>query len=78
MKYERRITATEANQRFSALLRDVEKGESFIITSRGRAVARVEPLSVKVDPAAKEAFLRHLDSLPVRVVGPWTRDELYD
>ena len=41
---ERAISASEANQRFSELLREVQEGESFVVTSRGRPVAKVTPV----------------------------------
>ena len=78
---ERLITATEANQRFSELLRDVQSGETFVVTSRGRAVARMIPID---DDAKQErdrkfaALMERLDALPFQVIGPWTREDLYD
>ena len=41
---DRAISASEANQRFSEMLRDVAEGESFTVVSRGRPVARVLPI----------------------------------
>ena len=38
------LTATEASRAFSALLDEVEKGGSAIITRGGRRIARVTPL----------------------------------
>ena len=40
---DRIISATEANQRFSELLREVAEGVSFTVTSRGRPVALQVP-----------------------------------
>jgi prevent-host-death family protein len=37
------VTAREANQHFSRLLREVAEGQSFVITHRGRPVARLVP-----------------------------------
>lgn len=78
---DRLITATEANQRFSELLRDVESGETFVVTSRGRPVARMVP----VDDEAKQkrdrkftALMERLDAIPFRIRGPWKREDLYD
>ncbi|CAA9236377.1 MAG: hypothetical protein AVDCRST_MAG04-1390 [uncultured Acetobacteraceae bacterium] len=37
------VTARAANQHFSRLLREVAEGKSFVITHRGRPVARLVP-----------------------------------
>ena len=39
----RPISLKEANQQFSRLIREVENGEGFVITRRGRPVARILP-----------------------------------
>lgn len=41
---ERAITASDANQRSSEMLREVQDGETFVATSRGRPVAKVTPV----------------------------------
>lgn len=77
---ERFVTATEANQRFSELLRDVQAGESYVVTSRGKPVARMTP--VVIDQQARRQNIRELldyaKTLPRRTAGPWTREDLYD
>ncbi len=37
------LTATEAKSRFAALLGDVERGETILITRHGKTVARIVP-----------------------------------
>jgi prevent-host-death family protein len=37
------ITAREANQQFSRLLREVEAGQEFVVTRNGVRVARIMP-----------------------------------
>lgn len=76
---DRIITATEANQRFSEVLRDVSAGESFTVTSRGKPVAEITPPKAKkrMTKAEQAAFWKSMDELPEIVTGPWTRDELY-
>jgi len=39
----RTITATEASRSFAALLDDVEKGETVIVTRGGRRIAAIGP-----------------------------------
>jgi prevent-host-death family protein len=71
------ITATEANQFFSRLLREVQDGQEFVVTSRGRAVARVIPYS---EPPQAEKLVAMIDALarrPRRSLPGWTRDDLY-
>lgn len=74
------VTATEANQRFSEILREVDAGNSVAITRHGRVVAEVNPPKPVKRPSkqALEEMLARLDKLPGVVAGPWTRDELYD
>lgn len=74
------ITATEANREFSRILREVSDGQTYIVTSHGRPVARIVPIDddrAQRD-AAWEALFARLENQPIRKIGPWTRDELYD
>jgi prevent-host-death family protein len=74
------ITATEANRDFSRILREVGNGQTYIITSHGRPIARLVPTDE--DESEREAARRRLfervRSQPFRNIGPWTRDELYE
>jgi prevent-host-death family protein len=74
------ITATEANRRFSELLRQVGAGESFIVTSHGRPIARLAPAAEddRERRAARDALLERLDRQPRTDAGTWTRAELYE
>jgi prevent-host-death family protein len=76
---EKAISAAEANRKFSQLLREVREGRSYIVTSHGRPVARIEPIGKGHDAeGAREALLKRLRSQKAIDIGPWTRDELYD
>lgn len=75
---EKAISAAEANRKFSKLLREVREGRSYIVTSHGRPVARIAPVTEERSSKAKSALLQRLRSQPVTDIGPWTRDELYD
>jgi prevent-host-death family protein len=73
------VSASEANRRFSHLLRAVREGHTFIVTSHGKPVARITPHTKETaSEKAREAFFRRLESQPVRNIGRWTRDELYE
>ena len=74
------ITATDANRRFAQMLREVDEGKSFIITSHGRPVGRLEPVgkSKLEREVAYRRLLEHLANVKPVNAGPWTRDELYE
>jgi prevent-host-death family protein len=73
------IFAAEANRRFSHLLREVREGHTFIVTSHGKAVARITPHTKETaSEKAREAFFRRLEAHPIRNICRWTRDELYE
>ena len=74
------ITATDANRRFAEMLRLVDEGKSFIVTSHGRPVARLEPIgkSPAERAAAYEALLEHWAQVKPIEGGRWTREELYE
>ena len=75
------VTAAEANRYFSKLLRDVRSGRTSVITSHGRPVAKLVPITASdgLRDAGKAALLERLASQTVTPpIGRWTRDELYE
>ena len=74
------VTAADANRDFSKLLRAVRNGDSIVITSHGKPVAKIVPFVTgdRVRDAAKARLLARLDAQPTVNIGPWTRDELYE
>ena len=74
---DRAISASEANQRFSHMLREVRQGQAFVVMSRGRPVARMTPVDDTAGAPAIENLLGFLETLPFRQGGDWTRDDLY-
>jgi prevent-host-death family protein len=75
------ISAREANQHFSRLLRRAQAGERIIVTSRGRPVAQISSIVDAPDDrleARKKKFVKKLRSRSARPMPNWTRDELYD
>ena len=74
---DRTISASDANQRFSEMLRDVQRGEAFLVTSRGRPVARVAPLDAGPKGESVQNLLTFLEGLPRRSASDWGRDDLY-
>jgi len=73
------INASEANRRFSKLLRDVARGEVYTVVSRGKPVASIAPVSEKASQRrrAKADLLERLNRQAVTGDRDWTRDELY-
>jgi prevent-host-death family protein len=75
------VSAADANRDFSKLLRQVRDGRSFVITSHGKAVAKIVPVDAKdhVRAAARRVLFARLEGQSTAVpVGRWTRDELYE
>lgn len=74
------ITATEANRRFSEILRLIDEGETFIVTNHGRPRIRMERVREDVleREAAKDRLLERLRGQEGFEIGPWNRDELYE
>lgn len=52
------ITQRELRNDNAAVMRDVEAGESFLVTKHGKPVARVVPAGVDELPVAREATVR--------------------
>lgn len=69
------ISATDANRYFSALIRGVREGQSYVVTSHGRPVARVvpafDPDRVMAEQTRKQVF-KQLRQLPAAFPGFWT------
>ena len=79
MPIEEAVSAADANRRFSEILRNVREGRSVTVTSHGKPVARIVPISPhdETSDGAKAALLARLRAEPVVTIGPWSRDELY-
>src|SRR5689334_7940563 len=62
MQMEKTISAAEANRQFSRILRDVTSGQSYVVTSHGRPVARLVPVdhSAAASSAVRDALLSRL------------------
>jgi prevent-host-death family protein len=74
------ISAADANRRFSELLRTVAKGDTVIVTSHGKPVAKIVPIESEMQAMdrARSLLFARLRTQKVSNVGRWTRDELYD
>ncbi len=74
------VSAADANRRFSEILRKVRDGRSVTVTSHGKPVARIVPISPHdgTSDGARAALLARLRAEPVVTIGPWSREELYE
>ena len=74
------VSAADANRKFSQLLRAVRDGRSYVVTSHGKPVAKIVPVSRhdELMAGARAALLARLRAEPVVEIGRWTRDELYE
>jgi prevent-host-death family protein len=77
---EKVVSAADANRRFSRILRAVREGGSYLVTSHGKAVARILPVGREDDAmrGARAALVKRLRSEAVVNIGRWSRSELYE
>jgi prevent-host-death family protein len=76
---DKTISAAEANRRFSEILRGTRDGQTYVVTSHGKPVARIAPAGEVQDAARRAALLRRLKNQPAsRKTRRWKRDELYE
>jgi prevent-host-death family protein len=77
----RSVSAREANQSFSRILREAEGGEAVVITRRGRPVAVIGPLNKVISPERERAIERAItlmkEGLPIGN-RRFTRDEMHE
>jgi prevent-host-death family protein len=73
------ISAAEANRHFSQVLRQVARGETLIVTSRGKPMATIAPIACQAGRiVAKRQLLARLANQPPAGDRSWTRAELYE
>ena len=74
------VSAGDANRHFSNLLRDVAKGETVVVLSRGKPVATIAPAGSGEERrgAARLDLLGRLRRQQPSGARDWTRDELYE
>jgi prevent-host-death family protein len=77
---EKAVSAADANRRFSEILRRVRRGKTVVVTSHGKPVARIVPMTEddRTVRGARRALFERLSSQPVVDIGRWSRDELYE
>jgi prevent-host-death family protein len=83
MRMSKTITLRDANQGFSRCIREVEAGEEFVITRKGKPVARLVPtggkrvLTPEQEAALERSVGRMAKGWPLNI-GRFDRDEIYN
>jgi prevent-host-death family protein len=67
------VTAREANQGFSDLLSQVERGDEVLITKHGKPVAVIAPYRAPEITAERESAIAHAMALMEQGL-PWPND----
>jgi prevent-host-death family protein len=77
---EKPVSAADANRKFSKLLRAVREGRTYVVTSHGKAVARIVPIDENgaATRGSRKLLFNRLRREPVVTIGRWTREELYE
>lgn len=77
---DKTVSAADANRRFSELLQTVKTGRSVVVTSHGKPVAKISPVTGddRAAAGAVSALFARLRRERVVKAGRWTRAELYD
>ncbi len=65
---QKKVSAFDAKTHLASLIRDVEEGQSFTITRRGKPVARLEPVH-KTSGETADELLEGFRSVRQRVKG---------
>ena len=80
----KRVSAREANQNFSRLLSEVERGETIVITKNGTTIAELRPKAhdKRDDPEWRAAYERMIEMMRATPdtgyrVGVITEDDKY-
>lgn len=73
------ITLRDANQGFSRCIREVEAGEEFVITRKGKPVAKLTPVGGKrvLTPEQEAAIARLASTHWPLAAGRFDREEIY-
>ena len=78
--WNKRSQPNEANREFSRVLDSVRDGQSYVITSDGKPVAKIVPVGEVQDRplTARDRLLTRLHSQKAINIGRFSRDELYE
>ena len=63
------VSAFDAKAHISGLLREVQEGQTFTITRRGKPIARLVPLPSEKEKMKTDEILKEFDSIREKVTG---------
>ena len=74
------VSASDANRKFSQLLRDVDHGEVITVLSRGKPVAIISPAKANTDlrESARRRLIERLKRQKVTGRREWSRQDHYE
>ena len=72
------IGAFDAKTRLSELLRETERGKSFVLTRRGKAVARLVPVETSAQEMELEELIRSFHKIRDKIAEPIDVRELIE
>lgn len=75
---DKNLSVTQAKRRFRLILQSVRRGRSYLVTSRGKAIARIIPATQETLLGARAALLGRLADQPIVHTRRRTRAELYE
>jgi prevent-host-death family protein len=77
---EKAVSVSDANRKFSQLLRDVREGQSYVVTNHGKPVARIAHLHEhrRAWAIGRTRLLNRLKSQRITKIGPLKREDLYE
>ncbi len=72
------VGAFEAKTRFSALIDEAERGETIVVTKKGRPVAQIGPVKAKALRTKPEDAMKNLLAMNFRLGGVSVRKLIED
>ncbi|MBZ9847431.1 type II toxin-antitoxin system prevent-host-death family antitoxin [Mesorhizobium sp. CA14] len=73
------VCIADVERKISFILRGASEGQSYVVVSNGRPVARIVPADTQdLLPHSRAALLSRLEQQPVVAVENWTRDDTYE
>ncbi|MDX8461846.1 type II toxin-antitoxin system Phd/YefM family antitoxin [Mesorhizobium humile] len=73
------VPIADVKRKLSFILRGASEGQSYVVVSNGRPVARIIPADTQeLFPHLRAALLSRLKQQPVVAVENWTRDDAYE
>ncbi|MDX8438385.1 type II toxin-antitoxin system Phd/YefM family antitoxin [Mesorhizobium australafricanum] len=74
------VSIADIEFKLPSILHGVREGQSYVVVSNGRPVARIVPVNTHENPLPRlrAALLSRLERQPLVGAGNWTRDDAYE